>query len=74
MVKGFSEDILQKKATRAVNNLDFNVHTSESYLNMKTMKLEDLHKFKISVMMHYDVNQRCYDYVIQTTYFEFQWL
>ena len=30
---------------------------------MKTLKLGNLHKFKISVMMHNNVNQRCYDYL-----------
>ena len=32
-----------KKAIRAVNNLDFIAHTSDSYLNMKTLKHEDLY-------------------------------
>ena len=55
--------VLQKKAIRAVNNLDFNGHTSASFLYMKTLKLEDLYKLKISVVMHYAVHGRGYDYL-----------
>ena len=52
-----------KKAIRAVNNLDFNAHTSDSYLNMKTLKLEDLYMLKINAIMHYAVHYRGYDYL-----------
>ena len=55
--------ILQKKAIRADNNLDFNAHTSNSYLEMKTLKLEDLHKFKISVIMYFAANNEGYGFL-----------
>ena len=53
----------KKKAIRAVNNLDFNAHTSDSYLNMKMLKLEDFYKYKINVIMHYAVHNRGYNYL-----------
>ena len=55
--------ILQKKAIRAVNNLDFNSHTSNSFLEMKTLKVEDLHKFKISMIMYFAANNEGYDFL-----------
>ena len=53
--------VLQKKSIRAVNNLDFNAHTSASFLSMRTLKLEDLYKLKISVVMYYAVHHRGHD-------------
>ena len=39
----------QEKAIRAVDHLDFNALASDSYLNMKTLKLEDLYIISINI-------------------------
>ena len=53
----------KNKAIQAGNNLDLNAHTSASYLNMKTLKLEDLYKFNICVVMHYADHDMSSDYL-----------
>ena len=40
--------VLQKKAIRAVNSLDFNEHTNEYFISNEIMKLEDQYKYQIS--------------------------
>lgn len=40
--------ILQKKAIRAINNLDFNSHTNEYFILNQILKLEDQYRFQIS--------------------------
>ena len=51
-----------KKSIREVNNLYFYAHASNSYLDMIPLKLEDLYKFKISVIMYFAANNQSYDF------------
>ena len=56
--------VLKEKTVRAVNNLDFYVHTSNSYLDKKTLMLEDFNKFKMSVIMYFAVNNEGYYFFV----------
>ena len=55
--------ILQKKSIRAVNNLEFNAHTTDNFFDMKTLKLDDIYKYKISLIMYFAANNKGYDFI-----------
>ena len=43
--------VLQKKSIRAINNLPFNSHTNDYFHSMNLLKIQDLFKYKISLLM-----------------------
>ena len=48
--------ILQKKAIRAINNLEYNDHTTEYFRENRILKLEDQYKFQISNYLYKILN------------------
>ena len=43
--------VLQKKSIRAINNLPYNDHTNDYFLDMNLLKLNDLFKYKVALLM-----------------------
>ena len=48
--------VLQKKSIRAINNLPYNDHTNDYFLNMNLLKLKDLFNHKIALIMFKTLN------------------
>ena len=44
--------VIQKKAIRAVNNLDYNSHTTAFFKDMTALKLADIYNLQIATFMH----------------------
>jgi len=53
--------ILQKKAIRIVNNLEYNEHTTEHFRNMNLLPLDIQFKYNILVYMHRAINEPNFD-------------
>ena len=53
--------ILQKKAIRAIFNLEFRSHTNDYFKNMSTMKLPDLFKFQTCIYLYKTLNSENFD-------------
>ena len=43
--------VLQKKATRIIDNASYNSHTNSLFLNMKIIKLTELHEWHLANLM-----------------------
>lgn len=53
--------VLQKKAIRAVNNLEYNSHTNDFFKSMNILKLEDQYKLQVAIYMYKTVNNDDFD-------------
>ena len=62
--------VLQKKACRAICNLPYNAHTSDSFKNMRILKLGDIYNFQVAKIMYQAIRHGKYSNISDSLQFK----